>query len=212
MISIKKNLKDSYNFYLSKFTVIVGVTAIIYFLSVLFDNVVESLFSISLIMGILTGVLIGVIKLIIEIGYLKYILKLISGGFPTLEDLLKYTYLFWRYLFGGLLFAIVVIVGLALLIIPGIYLALRFIFVPIILIDKETTIKEAFKKSTEITNGVKWKLLGLFIILGLIQALISVLLSADSGQVIYGAGFVLVSPYLFISYIKAYRSLQGLDS
>ena len=124
----------------------------------------------------------------------------------------SYTYIFWKYLFGGILLILIVVAGLVLFIIPGIYLALRFVFVPVILIDKETTIKEAFKKSTDLTKGTKWKLLGLIIILALIQILTGALFFSHSGELIYGAGFVFISPYLLISFIKAYRTLQGLDS
>jgi len=212
MFSIKKILKDSYNFYLAKFVTIVGITAFVFFLAVLFNHIVDSVFEISSILGILLGILIGVIGIVIEIGYLKYLLKLTSGNTPILGDLIEHTNLFWKYIFGNILLGLTVIIGLVLAIVPGIYLALRFMFVPLILIDKEISIKEAFKRSTKLTSGVKWKLLGFSIIIVIIQALIGILQFSKGGEIVLAAGLVLIAPFVTISFIKVYRALQGLDS
>ena len=104
----------------------------------------------------------------------------------------------------------VVVVGLALLVVPGVYLSIRFMFVPILIVDKELTIKEAFKKSTTLTKGVKWKLLGLALILGLIMLPTNAIFS-NSEYVLQGAFVVLVSPFVMLSYIKVYRFLLGLE-
>ena len=128
----------------------------------------------------------------------------------SVEDLLKYSYLIWRYFLGWLAYGFVVVVGLALLVVPGVYLSIRFMFVPILIVDKELTIKEAFKKSTTLTKGVKWKLLGLALILGLIMLPTNAIFS-NSEYVLQGAFVVLVSPFVMLSYIKVYRFLLGLE-
>ena len=79
MFSIKNILRSSYEFYLSKFIILIGITAVVYFLSVLFEYVVNSIFSVSPILGIIIGVAVAVIGMVFEIGYLKYLLKLVSG-------------------------------------------------------------------------------------------------------------------------------------
>ena len=210
MFSIKNILRSSYEFYLSKFILLVGITAVVYFLSVLFEYVVDSVFSISPILGIITGVMVAVIGIVFEIGYLKYILKLVSGMYPSVEDLLKYSYLIWRYVLGWLAYGAVVVIGLVLLIVPGVYLSIRFMFVPILIVDKELTIKEAFRKSTALTNGVKWKLFGLALILGLIMFPTNAIFSS-SEYILQGAFIVLVSPFVMVTYIKVYRFLLGLE-
>ena len=210
MFSIKNILRSSYEFYLSKFILLVGITAVVYFLSVLFEYVVDSVFSISPILGIITGVMVAVIGIVFEIGYLKYILKLVSGMYPSVEDLLKYSYLIWRYVLGWLAYGAMVVIGLVLLIVPGVYLSIRFMFVPILIVDKELTIKEAFRKSTALTNGVKWKLFGLALILGLIMFPTNAIFSS-SEYILQGAFIVLVSPFVMVTYIKVYRFLLGLE-
>ena len=210
MFSIKNILRSSYEFYLSKFILLVGITAVVYFLSVLFEYVVDSVFSISPILGIITGVMVAVIGIVFEIGYLKYILKLVSGMYPSVEDLLKYSYLIWRYVLGWLAYGAMVVIGLVLLIVPGVYLSIRFMFVPILIVDKELTIKEAFRKSTALTKGVKWKLFGLALILGLIMFPTNAIFSS-SEYILQGAFIVLVSPFVMVTYIKVYRFLLGLE-
>ena len=59
MFSIKNILRSSYEFYLSKFIILIGITAVVYFLSVLFEYVVNSIFSVSPILGIIIGVVAG---------------------------------------------------------------------------------------------------------------------------------------------------------
>jgi len=211
MFSIKKILRNSYEFYLSKFVTLVGITAILYFISVLFEYVVDSIFSISFVIGIILGVAAAVVGIVFEIGYLKYLLKFVSGIHPSAEDLLKYSYLLWRYVLGWLAYGAVVVVGLVLFVVPGVYLSIRFMFVPILIVDKELTIKEAFRKSTALTKGVKWKLLGLALVLGLIMAPTNIVFS-NSEYVLQGAFIVLASPFVMVSYIKAYRILLGVDS
>lgn len=210
MFSIKNILRSSYEFYLSKFVTLIGITAVVYFLSVLFEYVVDSIFSVSFVVGTIIGVMMAVVGIVFEIGYLKYLLKLASGVHSSVEDLLKYSYLIWRYVLGWLAYGAVVIVGLILLIVPGVYLSIRFMFVPILIVDKELTIKEAFKKSTLLTQGVKWKLFGLVLILGLIMFPANAIFS-DSEYILQGAFIVLVSPFVVVAYIKVYRFLLGLE-
>lgn len=212
MFLVGQTLKKSYNFYLSKLIPLVGITAIVYIFRILLEYISSETYRYSTILAIVLSVVLAVILIIVEIGYLKFLLKFTSGTGADASDLLSHTNLFWRYIFAVILYGLVVLLGLVLLIIPGIYLAIRFAFVPIILIDKEIGIKEAFRRSTEITKGYKWKILGFFIIIGFIQAIIGLAYSIDSSMTIYAALNVLFMPFISLSVIYAYRSLSGLDS
>jgi hypothetical protein len=68
---------------------------------------------------------------------------------------------FFYYFAGKMLYG-VVIVGLAavLSVILGIYVTLRFMFVPYLILDKKVDVAEAFVKSGEMTDGIKWHLIG----------------------------------------------------
>lgn len=62
--------------------------------------------------------------------------------------------------------------GLMLLVVPGIYLMVKFMFVPLILMDTNCGIFEAFSKSFSLTSGNFWRLLGLSIITYLLMSII----------------------------------------
>lgn len=86
----------------------------------------------------------------------------------------------WNWLLSSFAYAAVVIVGLILLIIPGIYLALKYMYVPYLVLDKKMGIKDAFNKSAEMTDGNKWKIIGLgitsfaVVLLGIVCLIIGV--------------------------------------
>ncbi len=70
---------------------------------------------------------------------------------PT-KGMVRYTLVYFVYGF-------LVVLGLILFIIPGIYLAIRFSFAPILSLDKNLSLGEAFAESTKITEGIKWGIL-----------------------------------------------------
>ncbi|MCI5108269.1 MAG: hypothetical protein MRY49_00280 [Candidatus Pacebacteria bacterium] len=212
MFSIKKVLKDSYNFYLSKIVTLVGITSIVYIIGLLFEYISSGLYDYSVVFGIVVGIILSVILFIIEIGYIKFILKFVGGGDADVSDLLLHTKFFWKYLFAMILYGLAVFIGLILLVVPGIYIALRFAFAPLILIDKDLGIKESFKKSTEITKDVKWKLLGFFVIIGMFQLILGASLSIDPTMTIYHVVAITFVPFMAVLVVKTYRSLLGLDS
>jgi len=107
---------------------------------------------------------------------------------------------FWKYLGLSILLAIVVGVGLALLIVPGIILLLMFMFSTFIVIERSLGPIDAMSESRRLTRGHKWQLLGfvglLFLInlLGLLALIVGVLVSI---------------PVSALAFVHAYRALGG---
>jgi uncharacterized membrane protein len=82
---------------------------------------------------------------------------------------MKKSYVFlWKFIALSIVYNVAVFLGLILLIAPGVYLAIKWQFWPFVLLEnKDMNITDILEKSSEITNGVKWKLLGLaFVFLG----------------------------------------------
>jgi uncharacterized membrane protein len=107
---------------------------------------------------------------------------------------------FWKYLGLSILLAIVIGVGLALLIVPGIILFLMFMFSTIIVIERGLGPIDAMSESRRLTRGHKWQLLGfvglIFLInlLGLLALIVGVLVSI---------------PVSALAFVHAYRALGG---
>lgn len=71
---------------------------------------------------------------------------------------------------GMIVLKILILVGLALCVIPGIIIGVRLFLVPYILLDEpETEFIDAFKKSWAMTSGKFWSLFGLILLILLIN-------------------------------------------
>jgi uncharacterized membrane protein len=107
---------------------------------------------------------------------------------------------FWKYLGASILYALALVVGLILLIVPGIIFALMFMFTTFIVIDRELGPVEAMKESNRITYGHKWNLLGFTLVLVLINLL---------GVIALVVGLLVSIPVSSLAVTHAYRVLSG---
>src|SRR5687768_6930359 len=95
----------------------------------------------------------------ISIGLTRISLKLYDGQKPELADLFSGSGVFFKYLFTTIVYAVIVAVGFILLILPGIYWAIRFAASTYVVVDKELGPLEALRESWRLTQGHVWELL-----------------------------------------------------
>ena len=111
-----------------------------------------------------------IIDLVIGIGLIHITLKFVDNKKPRYKDLFYYK-LIVNYFLASLLTGLIVIGGFILLIIPGIFFALRLKFAVYLIIDKNLAPVDAVKASWRITKGNVWNLFFFGILLGLINIL-----------------------------------------
>ncbi len=99
----------------------------------------------------------------------------------------------YRFLIANFLVSLNVVIGLILFIIPGILYALKYYYVPYLVVDKDMKPREAMKESSKLTKGVRFKLLSLSFVFGLISIL---------GILVFGVGVIPAS--IVISIANAY--------
>ena len=99
------------------------------------------------------------LSIIMQMGYIKILLKFVDNKKGELGDLFSCTHLFVRYVLASSLYFLIVFGGLLLFIIPGIIWAIKFQFYPYLIVEKSMGPIEALRKSSKITQGVKWNLL-----------------------------------------------------
>lgn len=97
---------------------------------------------------------------------------------------------------ASLLLALICGAGFLLLVIPGVYLLLRFGQFMTAMVDRDLGIRASFARSSEITRGNRLRLLLL------VLASMVVLLA---GLLALGVGLVLAWPVVWISWLVAYR-------
>lgn len=135
---------------------------------------------------------------IINIGLINVALKLIDKKEVSYNDITEKINLFWKFLGASILYSLIVGFGFALLIIPGIYWALKYQFALNILVDKNTRVFEAFNKSGEMTKGLKLRILVFDL------ALLGVLIL---GVLALGVGVLVATPVIWIAEMYVYRKL-----
>jgi uncharacterized membrane protein len=100
---------------------------------------------------------------------------------------------------AGLLTALLIVCGLVLLIIPGIYLMVRYSMVRFAVIDG-ASVTDSLRKSAELTQGIKWHLL--WFILAIIA--INII-----GAVLFLVPLLVTVPVTMIAYAHVYQKLHG---
>lgn len=108
--------------------------------------------------------------------------------------------LFFKYLLGYILYGLAILIGLILLIVPGVYLAIKYQFVPYLIVDKGMDPIEAFKESGKMTAGSKWNLF-LFLIL---QVIIVIL-----GFLAFIVGIFVALPIVMVAEAYVYKKLSS---
>ncbi len=139
-----------------------------------------------------------VFVLIIRIGYNKIFLEMFDGNQIKFSDIFKQYPIFWKYVAVSIIFPILVLVGIVLLIIPGIFWAVRFSFSHIILVDTKMGPIESMKESYAITKGSFWKLLLFWLVVGMINLV---------GLIVFGLGLLFTIPFTTLATIYVYRNL-----
>jgi uncharacterized membrane protein len=104
------------------------------------------------------------------------------------------------YLIGCILYVIIVSVGFLLLIIPGIYLAIKYQFFAVCILDKDVSAVEALKMSGRITKGSWGDCFWLVVEQGIACLL---------GLLALGIGLFWAVPTVLVAHGYAYRSLAG---
>lgn len=176
----------------------IGVSLIAYVIPQLIISALSGGDPNSDIAGILD--LIGTIySMIVGIGVIVITLKLVRGEKPELADLFQHYKLFFNYLIGVLLYGLMVILGLILFIIPGVYLGLKYQFVSYFIVDKKMNPIDAFKASGEATQGNIWHLFGMYcIFIGL----------TILGALALVVGLFVTTPIIMLAYAYIYDQLS----
>ena len=109
--------------------------------------------------SLIFGIISFVIGMFVNMAQIKVGLRFSRGETADFPDLLNEYPRFWDFLLGSILYGLIVLGGLILLIIPGIYWGIKYHFYGYLIIDQGMGPVDAIKKSGELTDGVKWDLL-----------------------------------------------------
>jgi len=158
---------------------------------------VKGTFPVIAVLLSLAGVLLG---MVVQMGLMKVSIKFCDGTKGQFDDLLSSFNLVLKFLAGSVVYALIVIGGILLLIVPGIIWGIKFSLFPYFIVDKGFGPIEAIKASGQATDNAKWDLFLFGGLLGLINL---------AGALVFLVGLFATVPASMVAYAYAYRKLSG---
>jgi hypothetical protein len=130
-------------------------------------------------------------------------LKIIRGEKVLFgKDLFSCFSIWWTLFAASFVKWLAITVGLAILIVPGIYLMTRWYFVFPLIFDKGCTFSEAFSKSNEMTKGRFWEVFAMLLLIGVINSILGAV----------NLAYLLLGGYPWLTYLTYFESFSDTGS
>ncbi len=194
--SISEAVKYGFNFIKANFVTFIKLGAVLIIINII-SNMVTGLFKDNP-LSFLWTLISMVISILVQIGSIKITLELYDGKPLNFSNLYSQSNLILRYLGASILYGLMVFVGFIFFIIPGIYLAIKYQFFSYLIVDKNMGIMDSFKKSENMTQGVKMNLLLFFLALAGINIL---------GALVFLVGLIITIPTTVMATVYVYKKL-----
>ena len=169
------------------------------FISIL-TNAIQTSVQDQIALALIISLISTVISTVLEIGWIRIVLDIVDNKKPDIKELYQNYPLFIQFFLTNLILVVIVLIGTILLIIPGIYLAVRYQFTPYVVVDKKLAYLTALKEAGKLTQG-RWMAIFLFdlTLIGL-----NIL-----GAIALGIGLLITIPVSFLATSYLYRRLAS---
>lgn len=151
-----------------------------------------------LFLSFLIGVAIILFQFFLLAGFFKIFLDVHRGKEISVNMIFSQSHLFLRLTLVSLLYSVMTFIGFFLLIIPGIFITVKFFFVGLFLVDKNTGVMEAIRQGGRLTKGNWWSVFILVFIIALLNFI---------GFIAFIIGTLFTAPFGTMVMISAYRNL-----
>jgi hypothetical protein len=134
----------------------------------------------------------------VELGLLQICRALRDGKVPAFADAFAYLALGPKFLAAQILYLLMVVIGLLLLIVPGVYLGVRYALVGFCFADGETDLRRCFQQSALLTKGAT---------AGLLRILAALFVFNVLGASLLAVGLFISVPLSALILTDVYRQL-----
>lgn len=141
----------------------------------------------------------SIIQIILSINMQYLYLQVESGAPVSYRDLFIHRGVFFKYLFGWILYLLIVTVGLMFFIVPGVILAVMYGFFYVLIVDKKYGPVQSLKESARLTKGVRIHLFLFGLVLGVLHVV---------GLIPLGLGLLITVPIIQLAIVHVYRELS----
>ncbi len=129
--------------------------------------------------------------------------KLLQRQTPSFRDFFSGFYFFWPLFLLSLVVSVFISIGMILLIIPGVYLMVGYLFASPLVVDRRLDFWPAMELSRRTVNPLWFSLFAFVLLLTLINL---------AGMALLGLGFLITLPWTLCSVTAAYSDLFGFQS
>ena len=151
---------------------------------------------------IITNLVNLIISIIFILGYIKNLFQALDGEEPQFSAYGQQSRKFFTCLIASFIYSMITTLGLALLLIPGIYLAIRLQFFIAFIIEEDASIIDSLTRSWDITKG---QVMPLFL-LGLVMTAVTFL-----GLIVFIVGIFVAIPVTSMMYCYSFRKLNTIN-
>jgi len=126
-------------------------------------------------------------------------LKASRGDTLEIKNMFEAFQNYWNAVLAGLLVSVIVVIGLVVLIVPGIIFACKLVFTPYLVVDRKITVIEAVKGSWRMTSGYAWKVF----LIGLLAIPIVI-----AGLICFGVGVIISIMWIRMAFASLYHAVS----
>ncbi len=142
--------------------------------------------------------LLTAVQIFLSLGFTKLMLLLVQDAPVSVADMFNNFRIFFSYFVASFIYGLAVSVGLLLLVLPGIWIAIRFQFFPYFIIENGDSSFTALQKSFNLSQDL---LLELFVF-GVAVVFLNLI-----GALLFGIGIIFTYPLTTMATAVIYRSL-----
>ena len=141
-----------------------------------------------------------VISAWLSLGMIRIFLDISDGKDTSVKRLFSQGALLFSLVVASILYGLAVVAGTILLIVPGIYLAVKMYFYDLAIVDRGFGPVEALKESWNMTRGKWWSVFGLLILLFIFNI---------AGLLALFIGFIVTFPISVMALVLAYKTMAS---
>lgn len=176
-----------------------GVVAIVFVLNYVIPQVLFQ--SISHKGSLLLNIVSWLLSSYAALGLVVIGLRVVDKQPVAYKDFFGANRAFGPYLFASVIASFTIGLGLVFLVVPGIIIAVMWMFYSYLIIDKSLHPIDSFKQSMAMTKGFRWQLSGMLVLLALINF---------AGILLFGLGLIVTIPITAITMAHMYRQLSAV--
>jgi uncharacterized membrane protein len=178
---------------------LIGILAAIIGIPVGVGGWAEGLVFVSGVLGFL-----GILYAIFIVGPVDYgvsfaNLKAARGDKLEIRDMFEAFDNYLNAVLANVLVGVIIVIGLFLLIVPGIIFACKLVFTPYLVVDRKMEVIEAVRESWRMTNGHAWRVF----LMGVLAVLLCI-----AGLICFGVGIILAIMWIRLAFASLYHAVS----